>query len=282
MSKNLIKSIKADAQSNRTKIQSSEAQQLEQRLNSLFLLPKRPKAETEFIKHILTRNESIKERVGLHASSLIASEKDFCLRAQVLSLFYKQSQGEHYQVSLLRIFEEGNSIHEKWQRLFIRAKWANPNDLDSTKYNKKYMISYTPDIVCSITDYKDSTTMIGEIKSVNTFQFQKMIKHPTAYKQLQWYMFLTGIKNGFVLCEDKNTQDIKIEVYQYDKIIVSEFIERAEEIKECFSLIKKHGSKEIPSKPKDCKSSSCKRCSKCNMVLTCWNLPGGRIKLSES
>ena len=272
----LISDIKKSALGNGTKIQSSEAAKLEKILNATFYLDKNINEEAKFVKQVMTRGQESQERVGLHASSLIVGDKDFCVRQQVLSLIYKQLQGEQINVGLMRIFEQGNAIHEKWQRLFIRAGYSKASDLDVTQFNDAYKISFTPDIICSIPEFYDGK-MIGEIKSVNTFQFQRMVKHPSAWKQCQWYMYLTGIHKGFVLSEDKNTQDFKIEVYDYDPSIVAPFIDRAEAIKYYYNkLMKQH---KMVQRPDDAKSSTCKRCKDCPMRLSCWNLEGGKIKI---
>lgn len=272
----LVSDIKKSALGNNTKIQSSEAAKLEKILNAMFYLDKNISEEAKFVKQVMTRGQESQERVGLHASSLIVGDKDFCVRQQVLSLIYKQLQGEQINVGLMRIFEQGNAIHEKWQRLFIRAGYSKASDLDVTQFNDAYKISFTPDIICSIPEFYDGK-MIGEIKSVNTFQFQRMVKHPSAWKQCQWYMYLTGIHKGFVLSEDKNTQDFKIEVYDYDPSIVAPFIDRAEAIKYYYNkLMKQH---KMVQRPDDAKSSDCKRCKDCPMRLSCWNLEGGKIKI---
>lgn len=272
----LISDIKKSALGNNTKIQSSEAAKLEKILNATFYLDKNINEEAKFVKQVMTRGQESQERVGLHASSLIVGDKDFCVRQQVLSLIYKQLQGEQINVGLMRIFEQGNAIHEKWQRLFIRAGYSKASDLDVTQFNDVYKISFTPDIICSIPEFYDGK-MIGEIKSVNTFQFQRMVKHPSAWKQCQWYMYLTGIHKGFVLSEDKNTQDFKIEVYDYDPSIVAPFIDRAEAIKYYYNkLMKQH---KMVQRPDGAKSSDCKRCKDCPMRLSCWNLEGGKIKI---
>lgn len=272
----LINNIKKEAQGNKTKIQSSKASELEKILNNLFYLPKNVEKETAFVKQVMTRGLESQERVGLHASSLIVSDNDFCAREQVLSLIYKQLQGEQLNVGLLRIFEEGNAIHEKWQRMFLRAGYSEVEDLDKTQFNKKYMISFTPDIICNIPDFYDGK-MVGEIKSVNTFQFQRMITHPSAGKQLQWYMYLTGIKKGFVLCDDKNTQDFKLEVYDFDKEKVEPFIERAEVVKEAYDRVFDEGK--MIKRPKFAKDINCKKCSKCAMRDACYNVGMGRVKI---
>lgn len=274
----VVSEIKKDAVGNKTKIQSSDASKLEKILNNLFYLEKNVDEEANFVKQVMTRGADSQERVGLHASALIAGEKDFCLRQQVLSLIYKQLQGEQLSVGLMRIFEQGNAIHEKWQRLFIRGGYSKYYELDKTQFNKKYRISFTPDIICKIPEFYDGK-MIGEIKSVNTFQFQHMSRHPSAWKQCQWYMYLTGIKKGFVLSEDKNTQDFKIEIYDFDHSIVDEFIDRAEQIKFYYNRVYKSGK--MVKRPDDAKKPDCKRCVDCAMRNACWGINGGGIKIKE-
>ena len=132
----LIDDIKKDALGNGTKIQSSESAQLEKIFNKMFYCDKNIKEETKFVNQLMTRGLESTERVGLHASSLIVSDSKFCLRQQVLSLLYKQRQGEQVSVGLMRIFEEGNAIHEKWQRLFIRAGYSKaPNSYPCNSYH---------------------------------------------------------------------------------------------------------------------------------------------------
>ena len=285
----LVNDIKNEAIGNGTKIQSSDVAELEKILNQMFYLPKDIEKETAFVKQVMTRGLESTERVGLHASAIIVSDKKWCLRQQVLSLMYKQLQGEQVNVGLRRVFEEGNAIHEKWQRLFIRAGYSSVDDLDVTKFNKQWRVSYTPDIECLIPQYFDGK-MIGELKSVNTFQFKKMNKHPSAGKQLQWYMVLSiarekqagtwnGIDytKGFVLNEDKNTQEFKLEVYEYEPDRVEPFVQRCKDIKAGYKRV--HSAGKMVARPEDAKSSDCKRCHDCPMRDACWNIGQGRILL---
>lgn len=285
----LVSDIKAEAKGNRTKIQSSDAAALEKILNNMFYLPKDVEKETAFVRQVITRGLESAERVGLHASALITGEKQFCLRQQVLSLIYKQLQGEQLSVGLRKIFEEGNAIHEKWQRMFLRAGYSDVGDLDVTQFNKQWRVSYTPDVKCLIPQFFEGR-MIGELKSVNTFQFQKMPRHPSAWKQCQWYMRLeiekeksagtwNGIDwtKGFVLSEDKNNQDTKIEVYDYDPMVSEPFVDRCREIKVSYKRLSKEGT--MVPRPSDAKSPECKRCHDCPMRDACWNIGQGRIRL---
>lgn len=288
----LVDNIKKEATGNRTKIQSSDAAVLEKLFNNLFYEPKDIEEETKFVKQVMTRGLESQERVGLHASAMLVGDKDFCMRAQVLSLIYKQLQGQQISVSLMRIFEEGNAIHEKWQRLMIRGRYGKAEDMDRTRMCDEYMLSYTPDIDCLIPDFFEGR-MIGEIKSVNTYQFQRMTKHPSAWKQCQWYMHLcikdakdkgtwNGIDytKGFVLSDDKNTQDFKIEVYDYEPTKIEPFAERAESI--MFHYGKVFSEKKMVARPKDAKSPTCKRCSECAMREACWNIGNGKVKLNSN
>lgn len=285
----LINNIKKEAQGNRTKIQSSEAATLEKILNNMFFLDKNIEEETKFVKQVMTRGLESQERVGLHASAMLVGDKEFCLRAQVLSLIYKQLQGHQIPVSLKRIFEEGNAIHEKWQRLFIRAGYGKAKDMDFTRYCEDYMLSYTPDIECLIPEFFEGK-MIGEIKSVNSYQFKKMTKHPSAWKQCQWYMHLcikkakeNGTWNGkdytkgFVLNDDKNTQEFKLEVYRYEPDLIAPYADRAESIMYYYDRV--FTENKMVKRPKDANDPTCKRCNECFMVEACWNIGEGRIRI---
>lgn len=274
----LIDDIKKDALGNGTKIQSSEASQLEKIFNNMFYADKNIEEETKFVNQLMTRGLESTERVGLHASAMIVSDNKFCIRQQVLSLIYKQRQGDQTPVGLMRIFEEGNAIHEKWQRLFIRAGYSKPKDLDFTRFNKEFEISFTPDIICRIPEFYDGE-MVGEIKSVNTFQFKKMTSHPSGHKQMQFYMYLTGIRKGFVLCEDKNTQEFKIFVYDYDPSVVAPFVERAEQVQYHKQRVFDEGK--MVKRCEGCNKPTCKKAEECAMRDACYNVGMGRIRIGK-
>ena len=146
----LMDEIKKEADGNRTKIQSSQEAEMEHKLNALHYLDKNINKELQFLKSVMTRGQETTERKGLHASAILVSDDKFCYRQQVLSLFYKQAQGEQVPVGLKRIFTEGDAIHEKWQRLFIRGGYAMPLDCDYSKFDTDNDLSYTPDIIANI------------------------------------------------------------------------------------------------------------------------------------
>lgn len=260
----LMDEIKREAEGNRTKIQSSQEAELEHKLNALFYLDKDIKKEVQFIKSVMTRGQETTERKGLHASAIIVSDDKFCYRQQVLSLFYKQAQGEQVPVGLKRIFSEGDAIHEKWQRLFIRGGYAEPLDCDFTRFNEEFDLSYTPDIICNI----DGVPYVVEIKSVNTFQFKKQKYHVSGRKQNQLYMYLTNIPNGIVLCEDKNTQEFKPYIYKANYKEVEPYIARLENIQYYKHRLQDKGK--LVKRHEKCTGYHCKMAEGCPMRDVCY------------
>lgn len=251
-------------------------------INKLFYLPPVPEEETVFIKQMFTRGQDTKERVGLHASAIIKGD-GYCLRQQVLSLLYKQAQGEQDPLHLKRIFMAGDYIHEKYQRLFLRGGLCRPEDLDYTRFLDKYELSYTPDAIITLPEVFGDEKVVVEIKSVNSFSFTKMNDHPSGRNQCLFYMRMEHIKHGFVLAENKNTQDIKVFYYNYpgddgwNKEVTDAFAERLKNVqqsKQCFLATKR-----MVPRHKDCDSATCDKAQTCPMRDACFNVGKGRVRL---
>ena len=264
--KNEIKKIKS------MNVQDSSDLVILSALNKCFYATHKPEEEAKMVLAIQKKNGEALERIGLHASAMI-HEKDFCYRQQVLSLFFKMSQGEDLSLKSKCIFEEGNAIHEKWQRLFIRGGLGTYKDMDATQLKEEYDLSFTPDAILTIGKKK----YICEIKSMNTFAFQKSKGHPSGRKQCMLYQYLTGIHRGFVLMEDKNTQEFKIEMVPYDFSEIATAVEHLEAIQEYKRNFIEN--KKPPKRCSNCKSYDCKRAKDCQMRDACWNKGMGRIKI---
>ena len=286
----IIDNIKKNAFENGSGIQTSEGAKLDAILNRMFYLDKNIDEETLFVKTVMTRGLETQERVGLHASAIIDHGDDtFCIRQQVLSLLYKQLQGEQLPVNLMRIFEEGNAVHEKWQRLFIRAGYAKAKTCDRTRFDDDYHLSFTPDIVCRIPEYYPGA-MVVEIKSMNKFAYEKQYEHPMGSKQLQLYMYLLqkakgnlndpndpDYKKGFTLLDNKNDQSFRCVVYDYDKDVVAPYVDRLDDI--IYHYQNFIESKVMVKRCKNCTSLTCKLAEKCPMRDACYNVGNGRVRI---
>lgn len=288
----LIDSIKNDALKSGGNIQTTEGNRLDAILNKMFYLEKNIDEETKFVHDVMTRGLESQERVGLHASAVIdKGDGKFCTRQQVLSLFYEQLQGEQLPVNLVRIFEEGNAVHEKWQRLFIRAGYAKAKTCDRTRFDKDYCLSYTPDVIVSIPEFYPGL-MVVEIKSMNTFSFQQQYEHASGHKQLELYMHLLrkakgslddpddpDFKKGFTLLDSKNDQKFRTVIYDYEPETVAPFLDRLDDIR--VAKDKFEEEKKMLKRVKSCTDSRCEMASKCPMRDACWNVGNGRILVDE-
>lgn len=215
-----------------------------------------------------TDRQNREDRVGMHGSGVIASENEFCHRQQVLSFFFKGNEPE-IPDNLKRIFLEGWYIHTKWQTLFKQAGIAV--GIEQRGISKEWQLLFTPDAIIRL----DNKLYVVEIKSVNTFQFKNMTSHPSGEKQCRLYMHFTGIPNGFVLAEDKNTQEFKVLPVDYDPLKVKPYVERMwKVIKEKEQYIK---SGKLPQRV--CQNEDCKKACKCSYRDCCFNL--NKIPLDE-
>lgn len=274
----LLDEIKSEAKEKGVVMDSVEERTLTQLLNRMFFIEsKKIDQEVQFVKHVMTRGAETQERVGLHASAITkGTDTDFCVREQVLSLLYKQNQGENIPVKLKRIFEEGNAIHEKWQRLFIRAGYTDWDQCDMTCYNEEFMISYTPDIIAFIPEVYDEGEIIVEVKSMNSWSYQKQATHAEGQKQLAWYMYLRGAKKGIVLADNKDTSEFRVEVVDYNPDLVKSFIGRAELVKQYYHAYLDGDLLPLPKKDR-----TCKKCTQCSMYDACTKRGIGRVPIND-
>lgn len=268
----LLKAIKEEALAKHIPIQDNRFNKVNDILDNLFLLGPVEDLELEFEKQVFTRGTG-GERVGLHTSSIIASDKVYCRREQVLSLLYKPRDTNHQlPISTLRIFEEGNSIHRKWQRLFLRGGLCKVEDLDRTCYDVQHRLSYSPDAFITIKGRK----FVVEIKSMNMFAYKNAAgKHPSGEIQCLMYMWLSDTKHGIILMENKNTQDYTIKILNLNENLyrISDYIARLEEVNGLYE------EKKMPGRRDDCKSELSKRCLACPQNIACWGTKEERREL---
>ena len=216
-------------------------------------------------------------RYGLHASAIIAGEGEFCYRAQLLSLFFRQNQGEQLPIKSLKIFAQGNAMHEKWYRLFQKA--GIDVAIERTLFIPEYDLSFTIDALLDL----NGKEYICDIKSQNSFAFKKAKGHPSGEKQINFYMWAlskyTGKKytKGFVLVDSKDDSEIRIVPVHYDKEKNVEYIQRLKDVQE----MKKEFLEDRTVPKRKCKSCDCKHAMSCSMRDACWNIGIGRIPLTK-
>lgn len=228
------------------------------------------------LEHLFLEDRAHENRYGLHASAILASDNEFCFREQVLSLFYEMNQGEQLPIKALKVFAQGNAMHEKWYKLFKRA--GIDVAIERSLFLKKYDLSFTIDALLNLFNEE----IICDVKSQNSFAFKKSKGHPSGEKQVNFYLWAlskyTGVphRKGFVLVDSKDDQEIRIVPVKYNKEKVVPYVERLKAIQDMKKEFME--SKELPKRK--CANCDTKRASQCNMRDACFNIGKGRIKLS--
>ncbi len=235
------------------------------------------------LEKLFIEDRSDQDRYGLHASAVIASDDQFCYRAQLLSLFYRQNQGQQLPIKQLKIFAQGNAMHEKWYKLFRKA--GIDVAIERTLWLPEYDLSFTIDALLDFNKPKglDPDEIICDVKSQSSFAFKKTTRHPSGEKQINFYCWAlskyTGVphKKGFVLVDSKDDQEIRVIPVHYDKEKVKPYVYRLKNIQEMKkAFIEEH---EVP--PRKCKNCDCKMAQSCFMRDACFNIGQGRRKLSK-
>lgn len=228
------------------------------------------------LEHLFLEDRAHENRYGLHASAILASDNKFCFREQVLSLFYEMNQGEQLPIKTLKVFAQGNAMHEKWYKLFKRA--GIDVAIERSLFLKKYDLSFTIDALLNLFNEE----IICDVKSQNSFAFKKSKGHPSGEKQVNFYLWAlskyTGVphRKGFVLVDSKDDQKIRIVPVKYNKEKVVPYVERLKAIQDMKKEFME--SKELPKRK--CANCDTKRASQCNMRDACFNIGKGRIKLN--
>lgn len=232
-------------------------------------------------------------RGGLHASSLLVEDKEWCTRRYVLSeLFPDAAEApalNSWDWKRTAIFENGWSLHVRWQQLFrqfARVAYGNTNnvkgdtvtvspELDLTHYDAERDLYFSPD---AIIDF-GAERYVVEIKGIKQEAYLELTDDlqvamdscetvHKAYYQCQLYMHLLELKKGIILVENKNNQEFKLWVIEYNKDAVMPNILRAYEVKGALVGYKKKVQK-LPARI--CQSKSDPLARQCPMVAKCFS-----------
>jgi len=210
--------------------------------------------------------EKQKDREGLHASNIIEPDETFCFREHVLGYYYRAPLvNNNSWIHLLRIFLEGWYVHKKWQYLFTVGGISKI--IERGHMNKFWDFHFTPDAIITILNKR----VVVEIKSHSMIGFDKLVSPPVnAVRQAQMYMHFTGIPWGLILVENKNNQEFKVWMIEYDPEILKPFLERLLYLRKLILIFKQDGR--LPKKLDRCDFEGEKnpRAKSCGMCTLCF------------
>lgn len=203
------------------------------------------------------------------------SESNKCARA--LFFEYKGYPREEIGKSTFRKFVVGNLIHRNIMRELLSLS-SDDLHVISSEINipPNDLITGRADVIVSL----NNELHVVDIKSINDYAF-KLLKDGSRepdegyVKQLNLYMHFFGIKKGFLLFDNKNTQELLEVPVPYNEALALECIERFKRIKE---MIDKNI---MPKKPQFSEDDKWK-CDYCAYKNECEKIEAGKTRTEEA
>lgn len=221
------------------------------------------KAENSFFGTSLTKSidDMLRKQNGTfwkQSSSFAPSTTNLCPRY----LNYRLTgfnRDVKFPARTYRIFDNGNGAHERLCSYFQR--------MGILKEEEREFWTTDPPIHGFIDAiiFWEGEEVVVEIKSISEYGFRdvKLFNKAKAdhVRQIQLYLWATGLQYGFIVYENKNNQMlIAIEVEKDLEVI--------EPILELYRKVYKvHKKGDIPARPYDKES---KECGKCDAYNFCW------------
>lgn len=197
------------------------------------------------------------------------SESNKCARAVYFE--FKGYPREEISKGSFRKFVIGNLIHRNVMRELLSLSTDDIHVVSSEiTIPKNDLITGRADIIVSI----DNELHVVDIKSINDYAF-KLLKDKARepdegyIKQLNLYMHFFGIKKGFLLFDNKNTQELLEVPLDYNEALALQCIERFKKIKE---MIEKEIMPGIPEFSEDDKW----KCDYCPYKGACEKVEEGK------
>jgi len=181
-----------------------------------------------------------------------------------------------------RIFENGHSMHARYEKWFedmgiqIAPELVlseNSEDPEIARKARELNIDGRTDSLIEV----NGERYIVELKSAGQAMFEYHLnKGPKKHhlQQILMYMYLTGVKKGILLYENKNTQEIREFAIEYDEEIVEDLIKKASVINS-YVLEKK-----LPPKEGTASSWQCKYCNYFNLCMNPGS-PASQAKIQD-
>lgn len=225
-------------------------------------------------------------RNGLHASSVLVSDQEWCVREHVLHEIYPnqaiQQQLQTWDWKRSAIFENGWRLHQRWQDVFKRFGCVvfNENEgqleLDLTHYDETRNIYFSPDALLNFAGQR----YVVEIKGIKQEAYQELtddlmhaveVNETVAKARIQanLYMHLLGLKKAILLIENKNDQSFKVWVIEYGREASVKYIQRIYDVKGAVINTQTFGLARLPKRI--CQSRGDARAKSCPMRNLCFS-----------
>ncbi len=196
------------------------------------------------IKELINEFYSAKGK-NREKTAFYVSDAGRCPRAIWFSL--KKYPKKPTDPRFMRVFEHGNHTHMRIMSVLFSLGLVNAVEVTIPENE---IIHGRADAVISI----HGEPHVVEVKSVNSIKFKKGEPDADHIKQLQLYLHFFKIKKGILLYENKDTQELKEYVIDYNENFVKNLLVFFNGLKE------KVDKGIIPEIPKDIEDWRCEYC----------------------
>jgi len=147
--------------------------------------------------------------------------------ARAIFFKFKKAPKRELEARILRMFDHGDYIHQLIMKALFGARNVRviASEIDMPPQE---IISGRADAILSI----DNELYVLDIKSMNSMIFDKLEspKEENVY-QIQLYLHFFQIKKGILLYVNKDNQDLKEFVLQYDRVLAEKLLKELCELK---------------------------------------------------
>lgn len=213
-------------------------------------------------KHLVDSNkrEGIKKSVGFGPS-----KTSLCARYWYIS-FKGAMRDEKVNPRTQRIFDNGHAVHDRWYKYFNGMGIMVDEEIPIVVNDPVPIIGFADAVV----DW-DGNKLV-EMKSIGMegFQYRKHFNKPKDdhYNQAQLYLYALKLEKGYVIYEDKSSQDFLIFEIEKDDEHIEKLLRR---YKKWYKFVKEDV---VPPRPYKRDS---KQCNWCEFETECWD----RMKSDE-
>lgn len=229
------------------------------------------------VEDVLIREQLNSTRDTLHLHPSEICKKDWCPRSSWYTIRGYEKTERPLSFQTLNIFAEGHAIHAKWQKWLMDAGVLEQAEVPIS--NEEYLLLGHADGI--INDKKGKAIL--EIKSVGagTIRMEdfeafstsstpdemwKKVRQPfmTHLRQVNLYMYCTGIHEAVFIYEWKATQEVKEFSVKFQPHLIESILAG------CQSVIRGLESGIPPMRPVWIEDSSHKVCKTCPYKNVCW------------
>jgi CRISPR-associated protein Cas4 len=171
----------------------------------------------ELIDKFYDAKQEKREKIAFYVS-----DAGKCPRAIWFSV--KGYPKKEFDARMQRVFEHGNHTHMRIMGVLFSLGLVNAVEIDIPRNE---MIHGRADAIISI----NNEPYVVEVKSVNSTKFKKEYPDQDHVNQLQLYLYFFNIKKGILLYENKDTQELKEFIIDYDEPLIKKLFAVFNELK---------------------------------------------------